>query len=164
MSPTATPPKEATTVTERQAPDPPPAGSPGNVDADVSEPASLVRHEEELDVATVPVEVGAVRARKRVEQRHVAEVVPRSRERFIDVERARPDEQDSGEIEVLPDGSVSVPIVEEELVVTKRTVVRERLIVRKEATTDQQRIQTELRQERVEVETDDAAQVRGDSS
>jgi len=40
---------------------------------------------------------------------------------------------DSGEIEYLDDGSVSIPIIDEELVVYKRLVVRERVIVRKDA-------------------------------
>lgn len=47
-------------------------------------------------------------------------------------ERAPIGEDDSGEIETLPDGSLSIPLYEEELVVTNRTILRERIIVRKE--------------------------------
>ena len=43
---------------------------------------------------------------------------------------------DSGEIEYLDDGGISVPLIEEELVVLKRKVVRERVIVRKNAQTE----------------------------
>ena len=152
-------------MTERKAPEPTLEATPEDSNAEgAPEAPSLVRHEEELEIGTVPVEIGAVRARKRVEQRHVEEVVPRRSERFVDLERAEPDEQDSGEIETLPDGSVSIPVLEEELVVTKRTVVRERIIVRKEATTEQQRVQAELRKERVELDADDETQVRGEPS
>ena len=50
----------------------------------------------------------------------------------VEHERVPAGEGDSGEIEVLPDGSVSIPLFEEELVVTRRTVLRERVIVRKQ--------------------------------
>jgi stress response protein YsnF len=58
---------------------------------------------------------------------------------------------DSGEVETLPDGSISIPILEEELVVYKRVVVRERLIVHKDAEVEHRTIGAELRRERVEV-------------
>ncbi len=121
--------------------------------------ASVVRHEEEGRVAKRDAEVGSVSARKRVETRHVEEVVPRRVEHFGEIERTPPGEEDSGEIETLPDGSVSIPILEEELVITKRTVVRERIIVRKRTETEQQRVEAELQRERVEVEGEGDADV-----
>jgi hypothetical protein len=38
---------------------------------------------------------------------------------------------DSGRVETLPDGSISIPVLEEQVVVSTRTVVRERLVVRR---------------------------------
>ena len=70
------------------------------------------------------------------------------------VQRRPAGEEDSGEIETLPDGSVSIPVLEEELVVTKRVVVRERIIVHKDVATRTEHVETELRQERVELEQD----------
>lgn len=64
------------------------------------------------------------------------------------------EEYDSGEIETLPDGSISIPILEEELVVTKRLVVKERIIVRKDTVTETRRVDAELRKERLEIEGD----------
>jgi len=58
---------------------------------------------------------------------------------------------------VLPDGSVSIPLFEEELVVTRRLVLRERVVIRKELLTDWQLVDVELRREHVAVDTDDAA-------
>ena len=113
---------------------------------------SVTRREEELDTGTTVEETGAVRARKHVETEHVEDVVPRTREE-ADVERVAAGEGDSGEIETLPDGSVSIPILEEELVVTKRTVVRERIVVRKRTVTEEERVEADLRKERVELET-----------
>ena len=68
------------------------------------------------------------------------------------LERVDAQERDSGQVETLPDGSLSIPVFEERLVVRKEVVVRERVIVRKETVTEQRRIETELRKERVEVE------------
>ena len=115
---------------------------------------SLVRHEEDLEVGTRPVDAGEVHVRKEVETEHVEEVVPRRREHFDDVEHVAANEGDSGEVETLPDGSVSIPILEEELVITKRTVVRERVIVRKRTETEHRRVDAELRKERVEIDSD----------
>ena len=64
-------------------------------------------------------------------------------------------EGDSGEIETLPDGSVSIPVLEEELVVTKRVVVRERIVVHKDVAARVERVEAELRRERVELENDE---------
>jgi len=113
----------------------------------------LIRHEEELAVGTEVTTVGHVRAQKRVEVDHVAQDFPRTVER-ADVERVRAEEGDSGEVETLPDGSISIPVLEEELVVTKRTVVRERIVIRKELVTEQERVEAELRRERVELENE----------
>lgn len=62
--------------------------------------------------------------------------------------------EDSGKIEVLPDGSVSVPILEEVPVVTKRVIVRERVIVRKKTSTKTETINTRAKRERVKVKVD----------
>jgi uncharacterized protein (TIGR02271 family) len=111
----------------------------------------LVRSEEELTLDKRVVKSGGVLAHKRVETEHVERLVPRTFEE-ADVERAEAAEGDSGEVEVLPDGSVSIPVLEEELVVTKRLVVRERIVVRKVTATEDVRVETDLRRERVDVE------------
>ncbi len=77
------------------------------------------------------------------------------------VRRVAPAEGDSGEIEVLPDGSISVPVFEEQLVVEKRLVLRERVIVRKVMVTEERTVEADLRRERVKVETDDGTSSGG---
>jgi uncharacterized protein (TIGR02271 family) len=119
------------------------------------ERTELTRHEEELRLGTQVATVGSVHAKKRVELEKVAQDFPR-RVEHADVERISAEENDSGEVEMLPDGSVSIPILEEELVVTKRTVVRERIVIRKETVTERERVETELRRERVELESERA--------
>ncbi len=114
---------------------------------------SVVRHEEELVTGTVAKEAGRVGVRKLVDHERVETVVPRDVE-HAEFERQPPGEVDSGEVEVLADGSVSIPVFEEELVIEKRLVVRERIIVRKRVVTEERRVEADLRRERVEVEAD----------
>ena len=114
----------------------------------------VVRHEEEVSVDKSSADAGVVRARKLVDIGHVEQVVPRDIEE-ADVERVVPAERDSGKIETLPDGSVSIPIFEEEIVVTKRTVVRERVIIRKRTLTEHHRIEADVRRERLEIDADE---------
>jgi uncharacterized protein (TIGR02271 family) len=120
----------------------------------------LVLHEEEMDLATAVREVGVIRARKRIANEEVDEVFPRTVER-ADVERIAPNERDSGEIETLPDGSISIPVLEEELVVTKRVVVRERIVIRKETNVEQHEVRAELRRERLEINATETSSHEG---
>ena len=53
---------------------------------------------------------------------------------------------------LLADGSISIPLFEERLVVVKELVVRERVVVRKRTVTEHERIEAELRTERIEIE------------
>ncbi len=57
---------------------------------------------------------------------------------------------DSGQVELLADGSVSIPIYEEVLV--KQRVLRERIILSKVVVEEQLEVTEELRRERVVVE------------
>ena len=127
-------------------------GDPGRANSERD--ATVTRHEEELVARTSADEAGSVRVRKHVDTYPVERVMERHIERAEMADRVGPNENDSGEIETLPDGSISIPVLEEELVVTKRLVVRERVIVRKATVTDAQRINAQLKKERVEVVTD----------
>jgi uncharacterized protein (TIGR02271 family) len=119
--------------------------------ADDDQRATAVRHEEELEIGTRSHEAGSVRAQKRIDTDRVEHVEPRAIE-YGDVERVPGADGDSGEIETLEDGSISIPLFEERLVVSKQLFVRERVIVRKRTVTEQQRIDAELRKERIVIE------------
>jgi uncharacterized protein (TIGR02271 family) len=118
---------------------------------------SITLHEEELDVGRRTQASGAVRVGKSVQTHRVEQEVAREVEELEDIERMAPSEDDSGEVETLEDGSVSVPIFEEELVVTKRLVVRERIVIRKRTTKDIERVVADLRRERASVDVDEGA-------
>ena len=114
---------------------------------------ALTRHEEELRVAKTTETAGKIRLQKHVDTEHVSEIHHRSVE-GADVERAEVLEGDSGEIETLSDGSISVPVFEERLVVTKERFVTERIIVRKSTTTHEHLVEADLLKERVEIDQD----------
>lgn len=110
--------------------------------------------EERLRVGTETERAGTVRARKSVESERVETTVDRGVEQ-ADLEHVPADAgSDSGEVETLPDGSLSIPVFEEEIVVTKRLVVRERVVVRKHTVYEDHVVTADLRRERLDVETE----------
>lgn len=120
----------------------------------------LIAAEERLRVDTVTEQAGRVGIRKQVDHDHVEQAVPRGVE-HAEVERTTEvDAQaDSGQVETLPDGSLSIPVFEEQLVVTKRLVVRERIIVRKHTVVEEHVVSADLARERIEVDTDGGVEV-----
>jgi uncharacterized protein (TIGR02271 family) len=112
---------------------------------------SIVLHEERLRLKKGVEQIGTLRIRKTIETGDVTAEVPRGYEQAR-IERKAPAEQDSGQVETLPDGSVSIPVFEEELVVSRRLVVRERIIVRKQTLYESEPIREQLRREQVEVQ------------
>jgi uncharacterized protein (TIGR02271 family) len=117
---------------------------------------TLVRHEEQLVVGTQTA-TQVIRLATRVETAEVEQRMPRRHEELEEVGRQPAQDGDSGRVETLPDGSISIPILEEELVVTRRVVVRERVIFRKKVTVTVEVVRAELRGERLEIETDPPA-------
>ena len=115
--------------------------------------AEVTVSEERLQVGTEREQIGSARAVKHVDVEQAQARVERGTE-HADLERSVVDdvEGDSGEVETLPDGSISIPVFEEQLVITKRLVVRERVIVRKHTVYEEQVVSAELRRERLEVE------------
>ncbi len=85
------------------------------------------------------------------------ELVPVNLEELA-LDRVAVEKGDSGQIETLPDGSVSIPLFAEELVVVRRTVLKERVIIRKEVTAEKHRVEDTLRREVVDVEVDDGVE------
>jgi uncharacterized protein (TIGR02271 family) len=119
---------------------------PGEPDA-----VEVTRSEEELHVTTRARVAGEVRARKVADSYHVEELIPCDVE-HAELERAPAEPTDSGQVETLPDGSISIPLFEEQIIVEKRLVVRERIILRKYRTTEARQVEADLRRERLEVD------------
>jgi uncharacterized protein (TIGR02271 family) len=123
---------------------------------DADDEREVVRREEELEIGRVEREVGQVRMRKVVEERPFEDTVGRGIE-HADFERIPAEDDDAGDVRQLPDGSVSIPVFEEQLVVEKRVIVRERVLVRKRVESVPEQVRAELRREVVEVEVDPEA-------
>lgn len=108
--------------------------------------------EEELDVQKQTRQSGGVRVTKSVvtEQKEVS--VPVTREE-LEVERvpASGDTTPAGTAAFV-ESEIIVPIVEEEVVVTKRPVVREEVRVRKHEVQDQRAMSADVRREEAQVE------------
>ena len=115
--------------------------------------AEVTRSEERLQVGSEQVAVGGARAVKHVDVEHATARVERGTE-HAELERSAVDdvEADSGEVETLPDGSISIPVFEEQIVITKRLVLRERVVLRKHTVYEEQVVTADLRRERLEVE------------
>jgi uncharacterized protein (TIGR02271 family) len=115
----------------------------------------LTRSQERLRVGTEREKVGAARAAKRVDTENVETRVQRGTEHAETQVQSVPDATaDSGQVETLPDGSLSIPVFEEQIVVTKRLVVRERVVVRKHTVYEDHVVTADLKRERLEVEGD----------
>ena len=120
--------------------------------------ATVQLSEERLAVGTERTASGAVRARKHVDSEAVTRTVERGVE-HAEVDRGPVLEGDSGEVETLPDGSLSIPVFEEQLVVEKRLVVRERIVVRKHTVYEEHVVSADLRRERLEVDVEGDVEV-----
>jgi len=102
---------------------------------------------------------GTVRAHKRVDTEHVTQTVELTCD-TAELERVAAQEGDSGQVETLADGSISIPLFEERVVVKKQVVLVGRVVLRKQTVTTDQTIEADLRSERVEVETDPGLESR----
>ncbi len=129
-----------------------PGGRPGPGD-DV-ERLRIPVLEERLDVRARPVEIGRARVRKDVEERVERHPV-RLRRQEVRVERVPIDREVAGVVEPFMDGDVYVvPVLEEQVVIQRRLVVREEIRVRRVLSEREETLEVPLRGERVTVEED----------
>lgn len=130
----------------------------------LDETRDVVLSEERLRTGTETERLGSVRAVKHVDTETVTRQVDRGTE-HAELERRGVEEgvEDSGQVETLPDGSLSIPVFEEQIVVTKRLVVRERVVVRKHTVYEEHVVTADLERERLEVVADQDVVVQGDA-
>jgi uncharacterized protein (TIGR02271 family) len=107
------------------------------------------RSEEELRAGTREREAGGVNVRKRVKTEREQVRVPKRREE-VHAERV-PAEGETSEAEI-GDDEIRVPIIEEEIVVEKRPVVKEEIRLRKEVIEDEEVVEEDVRKEEVDVD------------
>jgi uncharacterized protein (TIGR02271 family) len=109
------------------------------------------RSEEELLAGTRERVAGSVKVRKRVRTDRERLEVPTRREE-VSVERV-PVSGEASEAQIGAD-EVSVPVVEDEVVVQKKPVVKEEIRVRKDVVHERQIVEEDVRREEVDIEDD----------
>lgn len=105
--------------------------------------------EEEVVVGKRAVQTGEATIGKRVETGHIRETVPVTREE-VTVER-RPATAAAGTEPRISQDEIRIPLMHEEVVVGKKVVPKEELVVTKHRTTGEERIDETVRKERAEV-------------
>jgi uncharacterized protein (TIGR02271 family) len=138
----------------------------GTVGRDVSGPTTddaMTRSEEELRVGTTERETGRARLRKYVVEDEVTQTVPVRREE-VRVERepitdANVDAATAGP--AISEEEHEVVLHEEQAVVEKRAVPKERVRLDKETTIEQQQVSDTVRKEQIDVDDDAAGRGRG---
>jgi uncharacterized protein (TIGR02271 family) len=134
----------------------PEASSPATGGKPERDDDAMTRSEEELRVGTAERERGRVRLKKYVVTEDVQQTVPVRREE-VRVEREpisdeNVDEATSGAD--ISEAEHEVTLKEEEPVVEKRAVPKERVRLDKDVETDEEQVSEQVRKERVEVEDD----------
>jgi uncharacterized protein (TIGR02271 family) len=114
----------------------------------------MTRSEEELRIGTTTRESGRARLRKYVVTEHVTQTVPVQRE---EVRIEREPITDANRDEALSGAGISeeeheVVLHEEQPVVEKRTVPKERVRLDTDTVTDEREISEEVRKERIEAD------------
>jgi uncharacterized protein (TIGR02271 family) len=117
------------------------------------------RSEEEARVGTRGREAGAVKVRKSVRTEREQVRVPKRREE-IDIERVPGNGREASEAE-LGEEEIVVQVFEEEVVVSKRTVLKEEIRLRKKVVEDEEVVQVNLRKEEVDIEDQTTTRGRG---
>src|SRR3712207_6238591 len=107
------------------------------------------RTEEELRTGTREREAGRLNVRKRVRTDREQVRVPTRREE-VSVEHVPVNEERTGA--EIGEDEVSVPVVEEEVVVDKRPVIKEEVRVRKDVVEDEEVVEEDVRKEEVDID------------
>jgi uncharacterized protein (TIGR02271 family) len=115
----------------------------------------LTRSDEELRIGKRRVPAGEVKIAKHVETEHVTQPATKKREDVRVERRPATTVSASGRTPEMKDDEIRIPITEEELVVDKRPVVKEELVVAKETKDENVDVEADLRKERVVVDRPD---------
>jgi uncharacterized protein (TIGR02271 family) len=132
------------------------AAEHGTVGRDTSGPETddaMTRSEEELRVGIRKKEVGKARLRKHVVTEHVTKTIPVHRE-IVTVEREPVDESNvdkATEGPPLSEEEHEVTLYEEELVVEKRVVPKERVRLTKEIHTEEETVEADVAKEEIDL-------------
>ena len=117
--------------------------------AEADDRATLTRSEEELHIGKREVVRGEARIGKHVEHERVSEPVTTRREELV-IER-RPVAGGRADATIGED-EVRIPLKEEEVVVEKRPVVKEEVVVGKRVVEERQNVEADVRREKLDID------------
>lgn len=133
-----------------------PAESDAGEHVGLEDEIRVQRSEEELRTSTRQRRAGAVRVRKSVHTHHEEFRVPRRREE-VEIERlpaggsSAHSREDPEDVELGEDEMV-MQVYEEEIVVSKRLVLKEEIRLRKTVVVEEEVVEEEVRREEVEID------------
>ncbi len=128
-------------------------GEPRHSSEDTEE-LRLRRSEEEVRAGTREREAGALKVRKSVRTEREQVRVPKRREE-VDIERVPGEGREASEADIGEDGEdevIVVQVFEEEVLVSKRVVLKEEIRIRKKVVVEEEVIEVDLRKEEVDIE------------
>ena len=135
-----------------RAPDGGPAGPDADERDDLQEDLRVQRSEEEVRAGIREREAGRVNVRTSVHNEREVVRVPKRREE-VDIERVPVVGEASGATEEdIGEDEMVLQIFEEEVVVTKRVVLKEEVRLRKRVAWDEEVVEVDLRKEEVEID------------
>jgi uncharacterized protein (TIGR02271 family) len=131
----------------------------GSATAGAVDSERLELREEQLDVDTREVQAGEVRVRKEVttEQRNIE--VPVTREEVV-IERHQVSGREAADQTVGEEEEIRIPLMEEEVDVQKRAVVREEISVGKRQVQDSKTVSDTVRREEARIESEGDVGIR----
>ena len=107
------------------------------------------RSEEKLRAGVREREAGQVSVRKRVRTERERISVPKRREE-VSVERVAVNRE--ADVSEIGEGEVSIPVVEEEVVVEKRPMVKEEIRVKKDVVQEEEVVEADVRKEEIDID------------
>lgn len=114
--------------------------------------ARMTLSEEELEIRRQRMSAGEVDIHKRVETEHVSTPVTTMREEAVVERRPISDATLQAGTARIEGDEIHVPLMEEEVVVEKRIVPKEELVVKKHMVQETENVEADLRKERVDVD------------
>ena len=144
---------------DEQPPNDDPIGSVAEERGVLQEDLRVQRSEEELRASVRRREAGQVNVKKSVRTEREVVRVPKRREEVV-IERVPVEgeaRESSGATEAnIGEDEVVVQVFEEEVVVTKRVVLKEEIRLRKRIVQDEETVEVDLRKEEVEIDDQSA--------
>jgi uncharacterized protein (TIGR02271 family) len=111
----------------------------------------LTLAEEELRIGKRRVQAGEVALHKTVDVERVQQTIALMHEEVTIERRAVTDPNASFEVQITDD-EIRIPIISEEVVIEKRVVGKEEVVVRTRQVTENQTVEADLRRERLEID------------